>query len=76
LRVAHTPLSRPDCFGGGSSAVLKCRLKQPAKKQKYTEKGEKIMSTVYTISNQKGGCGKTTLALNLGANLTEAGKKV
>ena len=34
------------------------------------------MSVVYAVSNQKGGCGKSTLCLNLGAALSRTGYKV
>ena len=34
------------------------------------------MVIIYSVSNSKGGCGKTSTALNLGAALSAAGKSV
>ena len=35
-----------------------------------------VMSITYAVSNQKGGCGKTSLCLNLGVSLVRMGYKV
>ena len=46
-------------------------------KEQYSEKQEVcIMCKVISIVNQKGGCSKTTSAVNIGIGLANAGKKV